>query len=88
MFEAATLGRTVAPHEYTEVSRLRWQLLDAQRSLRSSSLPSSCSVVSMARGRETVHLLNEWMDPRWMINRAFDEPSQDELERPRLGATG
>jgi len=29
-----------------------------------------------------VHLLNEWMDPRWIANRAFDEPSQDERERP------
>ena len=31
---------------------------------------------------ETVHLLNEWMDPRWIVNRAFEEPSPDERERP------
>jgi polyphosphate kinase 2 (PPK2 family) len=31
-----------------------------------------------------VHLLNEWMDPRWIVNRAFDEPSQDERERPHF----
>jgi AMP-polyphosphate phosphotransferase len=87
MFEAATLGRTVAPHEYdTEVSRLRWQLLDAQRSLRHARFPALILFggVDGAGKSETVHLLNEWMDPRWMINRAFDEPSQDELERPRF----
>ena len=52
--------------------------------MKPASPPSSCSAASMARARvRSVHLLNEWMDPRWLINRAFDEPSQDELERPR-----
>jgi len=87
MFEAATLGRTVARHEYdAEVSRLRWQLLDAQRSLREARFPALILFggVDGAGKSETVHLLNEWMDPRWLINRAFDDPSQDELERPRF----
>jgi polyphosphate:AMP phosphotransferase len=31
---------------------------------------------------ETVNLLNEWMDPRWIVTRAFGEPSDEERERP------
>jgi polyphosphate kinase 2 (PPK2 family) len=31
---------------------------------------------------ETANLLNGWLDPRWLTNRAFDEPTQDEIERP------
>ena len=31
---------------------------------------------------EGVQLLNEWMDPRGIVNRAFDDPSEDERERP------
>ena len=30
----------------------------------------------------TVTLLNEWMDARWLINRAYREPSDEERERP------
>jgi polyphosphate:AMP phosphotransferase len=31
---------------------------------------------------ETVKVLNEWMDARWLINRAYREPSDEERERP------
>ena len=31
---------------------------------------------------DTVNLLNEWMDPRWLRTRAYDEPSDEERERP------
>ena len=33
---------------------------------------------------ETVNLLNEWMDPRWIVTTAFGEPSDEEAERPRV----
>jgi polyphosphate:AMP phosphotransferase len=33
---------------------------------------------------ETVHQLNEWMDPRLNETRAFDAPTDEERERPRL----
>jgi polyphosphate:AMP phosphotransferase len=85
MFEAAELERQVTKADYDfEVSKLRWELLDAQRTLERSPFPLVVVFggVDGAGKSETVHLLNEWMDPRWIINRAFEEPSQDERERP------
>jgi polyphosphate:AMP phosphotransferase len=85
MFEAAELGRTVSKEDYrAEVAGLRWQLLDAQRQLRSAPFPLIVVFggVDGAGKSETVHLLNEWMDPRWIVARAFDEPSDEERERP------
>lgn len=85
MFEAAELGRIVSKEEYrSEVAGLRWQLLDAQRQLRPAPFPLIVVFggVDGAGKSETVHLLNEWMDPRWIVTRAFDEPSEEERERP------
>ena len=85
MFEPANLGRTVSKPEYEhEVSRLRWELLNAQRDLTERPFPLIVLFggVDGAGKTETIHLLNQWMDPRWIVNRAFDEPSQDERERP------
>jgi polyphosphate:AMP phosphotransferase len=31
---------------------------------------------------ETINLLNEWMDPRWIVTRAYGTPSDEERERP------
>ncbi|HSC29034.1 MAG TPA: hypothetical protein VLD67_17290, partial [Vicinamibacterales bacterium] len=85
MFEIAELGRTLTKEKYrTEVAGLRWQLLDAQRQLRSAPFPLIIVFggVDGAGKSETVHLLNEWMDPRWIVTRAFGEPSDEERERP------
>jgi AMP-polyphosphate phosphotransferase len=85
MFESAMLGRTVGKAEYDhEVARLRWELLNAQRALEGRPFPVIVLFggVDGAGKTETIHLLNQWMDPRWLVNRAFDEPSQDERERP------
>jgi polyphosphate:AMP phosphotransferase len=85
MFEAAEAGRTVSKADYdSEVAKLRWELLDAQRTLRTAPFPV-IAVFGGADGAgksETLHLLNEWMDPRFIVNRAFEAPSQDERERP------
>jgi AMP-polyphosphate phosphotransferase len=85
MFESAMLGRTVGKVEYDhEVAKLRWELLNAQRELEGRRFPVVVLFggVDGAGKTETIHLLNQWMDPRWLVNRAFDEPSQDERERP------
>ena len=44
-------------------------------------------LISGVRGAgkgETVNLLNEWMDPRHIVTRAFDAPSDEERERPPM----
>jgi AMP-polyphosphate phosphotransferase len=85
VFEVAEIGRTVPKEEYaSEVARLRWELLDARRRLESEGIPLIVLFggVDGAGKSETVQLLNEWMDPRWIVNRAFEAPSEDERERP------
>ena len=85
MFEAVELGRAITKADYDfEVAKLRWELLDAQRTLARSPVPLIVLFggVDGAGKSETMHLLNEWMDPRFIINRAFERPSEDERERP------
>lgn len=85
MFEAAELGRRVSKQAYrARVPKLRTALLDAQQRLRRA--PFSVIVVFAgvdgAGKSETVNLLNAWMDPRWIVTRAFGDPSDEERERP------
>jgi AMP-polyphosphate phosphotransferase len=85
MFEAAELGRKLSRDVYkTRVPKLRAALLDAQQRLRSAPFPVIVvfAGVDGAGKGETVNLLNEWMDPRWIVSRAFGEPSDEERERP------
>jgi polyphosphate:AMP phosphotransferase len=85
MFEAAELGQKVSKEEFKRrVPRLRNQLLDVQRQLTQARFPVIVlfAGVDAAGKGETVNLLNEWMDPRWILTRAYGEPSDEERERP------
>ena len=86
MFEAAELGARIPKEEYkARVPELRQSLLDAQQLLRSADdFPVIVLLGGLeAAGRsETANLLNEWMDPRWIVTRAWDLPSDEERERP------
>jgi polyphosphate:AMP phosphotransferase len=86
MFEAAELGSTVPKHEYKRLEPvLRAELLDAQRALlKTGDFPVIIvfAGVDGAGKGETVNLLHEWMDPRWLVARAFGKPSEEEVERP------
>ncbi len=86
MFEAAELGRTLSKEEYREKEPLlREALLQAQNELRAASAFPVIVVFAGVDGAgkgDTVNLLNEWMDPRWITTRAFGETSDEELERP------
>ena len=88
MFEAAELGARIPKEEYrARVPELRQSLLEAQQLLRSAN---DCRVIVLlggleAAGRsETANLLSQWMDPRWIVTRAWDLPSDEERERPRF----
>jgi len=88
MFESAELGHKLSKEAYKKIeSQLRADLLDAQFALsRDASFPVII-LISGVRGAgkgETVNLLNEWMDPRYIHAHAFDNPSDEELERPPM----
>jgi len=85
MFEAAELGQRIPKEEYKRrAPKLRAELLDAQQELIRARVPVIVvfAGVDGAGKGETVNLLNEWMDPRWIITRAYGEPSDEESERP------
>jgi polyphosphate:AMP phosphotransferase len=86
MFRTAELGQKVAKSEFNQrVPALRQALLEVQANLR---LRGNFPVIILFAGvdgggkGDTVNLLNEWMDPRWLITRVYDEPSDEERERP------
>ena len=86
MFRTAELGQKIPKSEFRQkVPVLRQELLDAQRRLLKLG---KCPVIIVFAGvdgagkGETVNLLNAWMDPRWLVTRAYDAPSDEERERP------
>ncbi|MGR9014964.1 MAG: polyphosphate:AMP phosphotransferase, partial [Gammaproteobacteria bacterium] len=88
MFESAELGHKIDKATYDiEVPKLREALLDAQMDLaKSSKFPVIILVGGLdGAGRgETVNLLNEWMDPRFIQTHGMGEPSDEELDRPMM----
>jgi polyphosphate:AMP phosphotransferase len=88
MFESAELGHKLSKGEYRKIEpRLRADLLDAQYALSKDGRFPVIVLISGVRGAgkgETVRLLNEWMDPRHIHTHAFDNPTDEERERPFL----
>ena len=86
MFRTAELGQKVSKSEFNQREPLmRQALLEVQANLRvSSGFPVIILFAGVDGGGkgDTVNLLNEWMDPRWLITRAYDEPSDEERDRP------
>ena len=85
MFETVELGRKVSKEDFkARVPRLRTALLNAQQRLRRSRFPAVVLFggVDGAGKGDTVNLLNEWMDPRWIVTRAYVSTSEEERERP------
>jgi polyphosphate:AMP phosphotransferase len=85
MFRTAELGRSIEKSEFKRrVPALREGLLSAQNALRGTDSPVIVLFggVDGAGKGDVVNSLNEWMDPRWLVTRAFDEPSDEEKERP------
>jgi polyphosphate:AMP phosphotransferase len=85
MFEAAELGRTIPKASFkAQIPALRTELLEIQRQLTGARFPVIVvfAGVDGAGKGETVNLLSEWMDPRYIVTRAYGEPSDEESERP------
>ncbi len=88
MFESAELGHKINKATYDkEVPELREALLEAQMDLaKQAKFPVIILVGGLdGAGRsETVNLLNEWMDPRFIETHGMGEPSDEELDRPMM----
>src|SRR3990172_2096818 len=88
MFESAELGHRIPDREYDrQEPKLREALLKAQYELLANrSFPVIILIggVDGAGKGETVNILNEWMDPRFIHAHAFGEMSDEERERPRM----
>jgi polyphosphate:AMP phosphotransferase len=85
MFEAAELQQKISKDDFKRrVPTLRTELVSLQQELRRVPFPVVVvfAGVDGAGKSETVNLLNEWMDPRWLVTRAFDRPTDEERERP------
>jgi len=86
MFESAEIGHAIDKDTYdAEVPALREALLEAQYELHQQKRFPVIVLINGIEGAgkgETVKLLNEWMDPRLIEVRTFDQQTDEELARP------
>jgi polyphosphate:AMP phosphotransferase len=88
MFRTAELGRAVKKADFkTQEAILRQELLEVQQDLlkdgRFPVIIVFAGVDGAGKG-QTVNLLNAWLDPRWLVTRAYGTPSDEEKERPEF----
>ncbi len=88
MFESAEIGHKLTKTAYRDaVPALRAALLQAQVSLFEKRKTPVVVLISGQDGAgkgETINVLYEWMDPRFISTLAFSQPSDEERERPPM----
>ena len=88
MFESAEIGHRIDKATYREaVPALRAALQQAQVALQEKKKFPVVVLVSGQDGAgkgETINLLYEWMDTRFLTTLAFSAPSDEERERPPM----
>jgi polyphosphate:AMP phosphotransferase len=88
MFESAEIGHQLSKSVYrAAVPALREALLEAQVDLFERRKTPVVLLISGQDGAgkgETINVLYEWVDPRFISTLAFSEPSDEELERPPM----
>ena len=88
MFESAEIGHKISKNAYREaVPTLRAALLGAQVDLYENRKIPVVVLISGQDGAgkgETINVLYEWMDPRFISTLAFSEPTDEERERPAM----
>lgn len=86
MFESAEIGHKISKEDYkVAVPALRAALLEAQFDLMEKRKIPVVVLISGQDGSgkgETINVLYEWMDPRFISTLAFSEPSDEERDRP------
>jgi polyphosphate:AMP phosphotransferase len=86
MFNTAELGQRVDKSEFKQRELiLREDLLALQQRLRNEGrfpvILDFAGVRGAGKGT-SANLLNKWMDARWIVTQAYNEPSDEEAERP------
>ncbi|MDO8320965.1 polyphosphate:AMP phosphotransferase [Rhodoferax sp.] len=88
MFQSAEIGHKLSKTAYREaVPTLRAALLAAQIDLFEQHKTPVVVLISGQDGAgkgETINVLYEWMDPRFISTLAFSQPSDEERERPPM----
>jgi polyphosphate:AMP phosphotransferase len=88
MFESAELGHTIDKKTFREeVPKLRAALLDTQfEFVQKGSFPVVILIsgVDGSGKGETINVLYEWMDPRYLSTLAFSAPTDEETQRPYM----
>ena len=88
MFESAEIGHQIDKASYkAAVPALRAALLEAQINLHDNTKIPVVVLVSGQDGAgkgETINVLYEWMDPRFLTTLAFSSPTDEESERPPM----
>jgi polyphosphate:AMP phosphotransferase len=86
MFQTAELGQQVSKKEFKEQELiLRANLLALQQDLRKNGKFSVLLDFAGVRGAgkgTSANVLNKWMDARWIVTHAYDEPTDEEAQRP------
>jgi len=85
MFETAELGQKIEKDEFdARVPELRTNLLRVQRELQAASFPVLILLngVDGAGKGDTMNLLHEWMDPRFLETYAIAPRTEEEIQRP------
>jgi 16S rRNA (uracil1498-N3)-methyltransferase len=92
MFESAEIGHKIDKQTYKkEVPALRAALQDAQYDLKENGKIPVVVLVSGQDGAgkgETINILYEWMDPRFISTLAFSRRATKSVRAPSCGATG
>lgn len=88
MFESAEIGHKLTKSVYSEaVPALRAALLEAQVNLFEKHKTPVVVLISGQDGAgkgETINVLYQWLDPRFISTLAFSQPSDEERERPPM----
>jgi polyphosphate:AMP phosphotransferase len=86
MFESSELGHRIDKDTFKKaVATLRADLLEAQYELKENGKIPVVVLVSGQDGAgkgETINVLYEWMDPRFISTLAFSSPTDEEQQRP------
>ena len=85
MFQTAEVGQKVSREDFDRIAAsLRNELLRLQDELKSEDFPVVLMFAGFAGAGKTeaLNLLNEWMDPRWLVTRAYGPPTEEERQRP------